>query len=101
MAKKIKITGIRNDNNCLIFLDGELVQYVNRNRYPTMGWGYNAPEAADTARSILLAIYPVEFTDRYYHDFMETFVITWPDADQIEVEIDLEAWERRLEGFGR
>ncbi len=102
MAKVIKITGIRDSNGCRLFLDGMPVKHIVRHSPTGIEWGYAGSGPADAARSILRAIYPPEYADRYYHDFKWEHVAHWPEhQDRIAVDVNFEAWERTLEGAGK
>ena len=90
------ITGMRNENGCILFLNGVKVKHIIKHSPTGMAWGYGGSGPSDTARSILSLVLPEPIVGRCYQKFKWDFVAKW-QGDTVREEIDIEEWLKKVE----
>lgn len=81
-----------------LFVDGMQVtpstsQRVRNHSPDGFSWGYGGSGPAQLALAILLHVSEdVDMAQRHYQDFKSEHVAAWPQDDDVDVELDVEAW---------
>lgn len=70
-----------------------------RNASPSgFSWGYYGSGCAQTALAILLHVTgDAERSERFHQRFKEEHVATWPQDDDVDVELDVREWVRGMD----
>ena len=86
-----KIEGIRTKDKAEVLLDGKAVRHIIRHSPTGLEFGYAGSGPADTAYSILHALYGREIAEKYHQRFKFDHVSIWPEQG-FKVEIDTDKW---------